>query len=250
MKIDDKNSLLGIELPNESEQDILEKIIKNTKDPQDFFHIVSLNPEIFLLINKNPEFKKVVAEAQIKIIDGTYVFLTAKLLGIPVRQRIHGVDLMERLISIAGERRLRIMLIGGEAEIAEKVAECQMQAYPRLEIKALQGIKDITKPTEAEESHIFSIVADMKPHFVFAAFGSPHQELWFFRHKKQFERTICMGVGGSFDYLSGNVPRAPRMLRALGFEWLYRLVRQPWRWKRQIRILNFFTLVFKERFTR
>lgn len=247
MKIKNKNPLLGVEIENESLLDILEKILIFIKNPRGFLHIVSLNPEIFLLLEKDHAFKKVVTEAQIRIIDGTYVFLTAKVLGIPVQARIQGVDLMQKLIEVSERERLRVMLIGGGSEIAERVVVCQKRVYPRLEIVGLQGIKNVGDPTQAEDDHIFSIVADVKPHFVFVAFGSPAQELWIYKHRKKFERMVVMGVGGAFDFLSGNVPRAPRWVRKLGMEWFYRLVRQPWRWRRQIKIVHFFASVFKER---
>src|SRR3989344_3512430 len=247
MKISTKNSLLGIKLPNDSLNDILEKILIYIKSPRGFLHIVSLNPEIYLLLQHDADFRKVVAEAQIRIIDGAYVYLTAKLLGIPVQSRIQGVELMEKLIEVASAERLRVMLIGGGPKIAERVVDCQKRAYPKLKIVGLQGIQDVRNPTKAEEDAIFAIVADTKPHFIFVAFGSPAQELWIYKHRMQFERTVVMGVGGSLDFLSGNVPRAPHILRAFGFEWLFRLVVQPWRLKRQMKIFLFFASVVKER---
>ncbi len=246
MKTDQKNTILSIPIPNDSKADILEKIILYIKNPRGIFHIVSLNPEIFALAEENNEFKKVITEAQMRIIDGTYVFIIARLMGIHAQVRMQGVDLMQTLLDYASRERLRVMLIGGAPEIADRVVDCQKRVYPRLEITGLQGIKDVRNPSKQEEDHIFAIVADTKPHFVFVAFGSPYQELWIDKHKDQFEASVVMGVGGAFDFLSGAVPRAPKFMRSLGLEWLFRLVLQPWRIKRQLTVFNFFAAVVKE----
>ena len=250
MKNNHKNSLLSIPLPSESIDDILEKISLFIKNPHGILHIVSLNPEIFVAAEENAHFKKVLTEAQIRIIDGTYVYRLARFLGISVQARIHGVDLMERLLWYASTGRYTVMLIGGAPNIADRVVDCQKRAHPRLKIVGLQGIKDVRNPSRLEEDELFSIVAAVKPHIVFVAFGSPHQELWIEAHKEQFEGKVVMGVGGAFDYLAGAVLRAPKILRELGFEWLFRLVVQPWRITRQIKILRFFVLAIKERMNR
>ncbi len=250
MKTDPKKTLLSIPVPNESLDTILEKIILFTKNPHGIFHVVSLNPEIFVLAEKNQEFKRVITEAQMRIVDGTYVYVMSRLLGIQVQTRIHGVDLMQTLLHLASKERLRVTLIGGAHKIAERVVDCQRRVYPNLDIKGLQGIKDVHNPVEAENAEIFSIVAAMKPHLIFVAFGSPYQELWIDAHKKELEGSVVMGVGGAFDFLSGAVPRAPKIIRKIGFEWLFRLVIQPWRIKRQMRIFYFFAAVVKEQLTK
>lgn len=250
MKTRDKNTLLSVPLPNDALETILEKIILFTKNPKGIFHIVSLNPEIFVLAENNPAFKRVVTEAQMRIIDGTYVYVLARILGLQVQSRIHGVDLMQTMLEHASKERLRVTLIGGAPKVAENVVVCQQRAYPNLDIRGIQGIKDVRNPSEAENTEIFSIVAAMKPHLIFVAFGSPYQELWIDAHKKELEGSVVMGVGGAFDFLSGNVPRAPKIMRKLGFEWLFRLVIQPWRIKRQMKIAHFFAAVVKEQLRR
>lgn len=250
MKTEPQKTLLSVPLPNESFDSSLEKIFLYIKNPRGIFHIVSLNPEIFALAEKNAKFKRVLVEAQMRIIDGTYVYRVARLLKIPVQSRIQGVDLMKTLLEHASRERLRVMLIGGAAEIAEKVVVRQKQAYPRLEITGTQGIKDVYNPSRLEEESLLSIVADVKPHLIFFAFGSPYQELWIDAHKKQLEGSVVVGVGGAFDFLSGNVPRAPKLIRDFGFEWLFRLVVQPWRIKRQLSVFNFFAAVIKEQLKR
>jgi N-acetylglucosaminyldiphosphoundecaprenol N-acetyl-beta-D-mannosaminyltransferase len=92
-------------------------------------------------------------------------------------------------------------------------------------------------------------VAATKPNLIFAAFGSPFQEKWFYQNRARLQGICCVGVGGAFDFLSGNIQRAPIWIRKIGLEWLYRLIREPWRWRRQLRLLVFLKEVLKERFS-
>lgn len=250
MKITMKTTLLDIPVESYTKRQVLEKIEKYLSDPSGFFHITSLNPENFVLSDSDEVFKKVVTASQIKIIDGVGVVVAGRVLGLILGPRYSGVDLMTDLLSIAHERRLRVMLIGGRPKIAEKIVECQRGKFFEAEFFALEGISDIKHPTQEEEKTIFSIVARYKPHFLFVAFGSSAQELWLYNHRSRLEGIVCMGVGGAFDYLSGEVVRAPQIVRNAGLEWFVRLLRQPWRIRRQTKLLTFVKLIVKERFAR
>ncbi|GIW64753.1 MAG: N-acetylmannosaminyltransferase [Patescibacteria group bacterium] len=239
--------ILGITIFKQSKKDILEKIKKYIEKPQSFFHIVSLNPENLVIAQENQNFKKVIETAQIKIIDGVGVVIASRILNIGIGERFSGVDLMKELLDLAGKRRLRVLFIGGKPKLAEKLADCYSKKYPKAKFLGVEGIKDIKNPLKKEEKEIFSIVTDLKPHFVFVAFGSPFQELWIERHKKNFDGCLVMGVGGAFDFLGGVVPRAPVFIQKIGLEWLFRLIVQPWRWRRQLRLIRFLYLVIKEK---
>jgi N-acetylglucosaminyldiphosphoundecaprenol N-acetyl-beta-D-mannosaminyltransferase len=232
-------TLFDIPLPTDDKKTILEKIKKNIDHPALFFHIVSLNPEIIELTKQQKKFKEIVKSAQMHIVDGTGIVLAANLLHIPVAPRLSGVDLLRELLDLAGHMRLRVVLIGGKSKVANVVAECYQQKYPEAQFIGLEGIHSIQNPQKKENEAIFSIVAATRPHFVFVSFGSPWQELWIEQHQTELKYAVCMGVGGSFDFISGNVARAPAVFRAIGLEWLFRLLRQPWRWKRQLRLLQF-----------
>lgn len=240
------DKLFGIPIPQESKSQVLENILKYILKPEGFVHIVSLNPENMVTATKNADFHSCLAQAQIRIIDGVGVGIASRLLGIKVGQRVTGVDLMTDMLKMAHKSSLRVMLIGGNEKIAEQVADCQKKLFPGMSIKALMGIADISSPQKNEEEHIFSIVADYKPHILFASFGSPFQELWLYSHKDRLDSIIAMGVGGAFDFMGGRVPRAPRIVQNLGFEWLFRLILQPWRVVRQLRLIEFMWLVGKK----
>ncbi len=234
--------ILDITINPESKTSILEKILLYIKKPTGFFHIVSLNPENLVISTENESFKKVIETAQIKIVDGVGVVLAARWLGVEAGERVTGVGLMEDLLKMASDRRLRVLMIGGKLNLALRLAQCYQKKYPEAKFFGLGGISDIQNPKKTEEKTIFDIVTDYKPHLVFVAFGSPYQELWIERHKKEFNNCVVMGVGGAFDYLSGNINRPPTIIQKLGLEWLYRLLHQPWRWRRQMRLIRFICL--------
>ena len=242
-----ENKILGISILPETKSNVLEKILLYIGKPTGIYHIVSLNPENMVISTENESFKRVVKTAHMRIVDGVGIVLAGRWLGVEVGERMTGVGLMEELIKVASDRRLRVLMIGGKENLALELAKCYKNQFPKAMFKGIQGIKYIQKPKEDEEDKIFSIVADYKPHFVFVAFGSPDQELWIERHRKEFTNCIVMGIGGGFDYLSGKVVRPPTFIQKLGLEWLYRLVIQPWRWKRQLRLIKFVYLIIKQK---
>ncbi|HEX7542892.1 MAG TPA: WecB/TagA/CpsF family glycosyltransferase [Patescibacteria group bacterium] len=242
-----QNKILGITILPETKSSILEKILLYLSKPTGFFHIVSLNPENLVITTEDESFKRVIETAQIKIVDGIGIVVAGRWLGIEVGARVTGVGLMEDLLKMASDGRLRVLMIGGKEKLALGLAQCYSDQFPEAKFKGIQGIEDIKKLNKVEEDNIFSIVADYKPQLVFIAFGSPDQEIWIERHKKEFTSCVVMGVGGAFDYLSSNIVRSPVFIQKIGGEWLYRLVIQPWRWKRQLRLIKFIWLIIKQK---
>jgi len=239
--------LLGISLPTYLKKDILDKIKKYTLTRSQFIHITSLNPENMVIAQKDKLFKEIVVKSQIKIIDGVGVVIAAKTLNIEAANRIPGVDLVSDLITLSSVERLRVVLIGGKGKLAENLAECYNRSYPQAKYIGLRGIENIKNIKRVEEEHIFNIITYTKPHLLLVAFGSPYQEKWIWKNKAKFKGIVCMGVGGSFDYLSGKIQRPLPIIQKFGFEWLYRLIIQPWRLKRQLKLLIFAWYIFKEK---
>ena len=243
----ENNSLLKISIQHHTKKEVLEQIIKSTEKKDSFFHIVSLNGENMTIANRQDAFFNVLSESSIKIIDGASVALACSILNIAYGERIAGVDLMHKLLLISNERGLRVLFLGGRADLAERMAECYKQKYPKGMYRGVQGIRDISAPQQAEYDEISAEVLSFKPDIVFAAFGSPFQELFFYRHRASFGKCVCMGVGGSYDFALSDVPRAPLWMRSIGLEWLFRLAIQPWRFKRQLRLFIFMYLVIKQK---
>lgn len=242
-----EQKLLKIPVELKSLENNLEKILLYLDAPQGFFHVVSLNPENLVVAYDNEKFRNILSEGDIQLVDGVGIYLGGFLLGIQVPERTTGVDFMKEVLKTCKNRSLRVLFLGGRGDLAEEMANRYQNIYPSSFFKGISGISDIKHPTKEENEQIFSIVADYKPQILFVAFGSPYQEIWLHKHRDLLKRIICMGVGGGFDFDTGNVARAPVLIRKIGFEWLFRLLIQPWRWRRQLRLLRFIYLVGLQR---
>lgn len=242
-----KKILLNLEIRPNSKKIVLEKIKKYISNPDGFHHIVSLNPENLVIAQKNATFRKVVNTAQIQVIDGFGVVLAGRILGYDLPPRLTGVDLMEEVVRVAAEGSSTVMLVGGKGNLAKELADCYNEQFPKATYVGIEGIKNVAKTTKEENKAIFSIVSSTKPRILLVAFGSPFQELWLWKNRDKLKGIICIGVGGSFDFLSGKIRRAPLFVRRLGLEWIWRLIRQPWRIGRQLRLVEFMYLVLKQR---
>lgn len=226
--------LLGVGVTNVKESKVLEYILQSLEKRHEKYYIVTPNPELLLIAHKNPEYKKILNHARLALCDGTGVFLAAKFLRKGIRQKITGVDFMEKLCKRVSEKPITVGFLGGGLGVAEKTAECLVSKYPGLKVA-------FAAPEWLDKSPRSPI------DILFVAFGSPKQEEWIAENIDKLPVKIVMGVGGAFDFISGKVPRSPLFVRRLGLEWLFRLIRQPWRIKRQISLFEFIWLVFKEK---
>ncbi len=242
-------SILSLPIQFLKREEIFKKIQDQFIQKNTFFHIVSLNPEILVIAKQNSSFRKILSESTIQLCDGVGVLFAARFLGIPCDMRISGVDLMEDILQSCDDRSLCVVLIGGKDDLANKLANCYSKRFPKSTFIGIEGYKDLNKPTQKEETAVMTMISEVKPDIIFAAFGAPAQERWFYYHRAQFKGIVCMGVGGAFDYLGGTVSRAPVILRTFGLEWLYRLFRQPWRLRRQLRLIQFVYLVLLQKLT-
>ncbi len=232
--------LLSLDLQKNTKKTILEKIDYYLEKPGPMRHIVSINPENLVVAQQDKGFRLILQSGDVKLNDGIGIVLASILKGEKGIERYTGVDFMDDVIGHIQNRRLRVLLLGGSPNLAKELAECYQKKYPNVRFFGVNGIKSIKDYQEEDEgSLIIKEIAAIKPHFIFAAFGSPFQEKWFWNHRDQLQGIICAGVGGGFDFLSGRVQRAPKWVRKIGFEWLFRLLLQPWRLLRQLRLLKF-----------
>ena len=208
-------------------------------------HIVTPNPEFVVAAQKDDEFKDILKNADLSITDGRGVQLAARFLGLPIPMRITGTDFMQELCEKFAKLEIQIFLLGGENGVAEKCAEKLRDKFPDLKIAGIfEGTANETGDREAT-----SAINKTNAQVVFVAYGAPKQEKWIARNLPELTNIkAAMGVGGAFDYISGNVSRAPIFMRKLGLEWLWRLFKQPRRFNRIFRaVIIFPLLVLKEK---
>jgi len=231
----DKIFLLGVGLTNASEQEVLEFIYTGLQNSSERYYIVTPNPEFLVMAHKDNDYKNILNNAKLALADGIGVVWGARFLGKPLKQRVSGTDLTESLCNYMSKRPITVSFLGGGPKIAELTAECLQKKYPGLKVSWFSQ--------EYDKS-----LKDKKTDILFVAFGAPKQEIWIAKNLDNLNAKVVMGVGGAFDFITGKVPRAPRLLRNLGLEWLFRLIVQPWRIKRQFSLIKFVFLVIKEKF--
>jgi len=219
--------------------------------------VVTPNPEMLVYANNHLDYKDKLNTADIALPDGVGLFFASGILGQPLQERITGIDFLENLCKVAAEKPLSIGFLGGKDGVAKRTAECLLKKYPKLNVVFVAEewprdglkIKDSGLKNNKEKNLKSSIIHPQSIDILFVAFGVPKQEEWIYENLPKIPVKTAMGVGGAFDYLSGSVTRAPFIVRFLGFEWLFRLITQPWRWKRQLALLAFISLVLKEKFS-
>lgn len=211
-----------------------------------FLHHGALNAAKLVNLQHDEVLRQAVAGCDVITADGQAVVWAGRFLGIPVPERVAGIDLMERLLTAADEHALRVFLLGAERSVVEAVARLVASRFPNA---ILAGMADGYFDRGAEAAVVAEIRA-ARPQLLFVALQSPEKELFLARHRAAFGACFAMGVGGTFDVLAGRHRRAPRFFQRLGLEWLFRLAQEPRRLLRRYAVGNtaFVALVLRERF--
>lgn len=219
--------------PRKTILEYIRKYLKNlAKKP---LVIVTPNPEQIVYAYRDRSFAKILNQADVAIPDGTGL---AYFLGVA---RVPGIEFMEDLVSMAAKEGSRIGLIGGRDGVAVNALECLTNKYPGLRGWAFE-------PEDISLEKIVEKIQKTNTRMVFVGLGAPKQEYFIdaLRHRLS-TGCILMSVGGSFDIISGKIQRAPVLIRSIGFEWAWRLFHEPWRFRRQLAIIEFIWLVIKEK---
>ena len=205
-------------------------------------HVVTANPEIVMLARERQDFRSIVEQAYV-VPDGIGIVYAARWTNQPIYERVTGVELLEALMAEADRRRWIVYLLGAHPEVISLAAEKLAERYPGARVV---GHRD-GYFRQDEEEQIVQEIAEKQPHLLFVALGAPRQEQWMAKYRDQLNASLMMGVGGSFDVISGKVKRAPAIWQKLHLEWFYRLMCQPSRWKRQVAIPRFVLTVLREK---
>ncbi len=204
-------------------------------------YVVTPNPEIVWLARKMPELKTAVNGADLVIPDGIGIIYAARILGTPLKERVPGIELAEALVSLAAEEKLPVFLLGAKPGVAERAGENLCRKYPGLRIA---GCGD---GYFKEDAPVLARLRESGARLIIVCLGFPRQELWMAAHREEVGSALMLGVGGSMDVFAGDVKRAPEAWCRAGLEWLYRLLSQPSRIKRMIKLPVFLLSVVWER---
>ena len=192
--------------------------------------VVTPNAEFALEAKKNPRFLNILNTSQLVLADGISVVLASKIIGDPMQGRVTGVGFAQALAAAMAKEGKSLYLLGAKPGVAEQAAEKLVQTYPGLKIA---GTHD---GYFKEEGPVVEAINAAKPDALLVCLGAPKQEYFMENHDAELEVPVMAGLGGSMDVLAGNVQRAPEFFQKYGLEWLYRLYKEPQRWKRMIKL--------------
>lgn len=219
-----KTKILGYNIFNGYKEELLKAI-----DKYDKVNIISGNPEVLYTgLNNKELFNNFTSENSLIIPDGVGVVLASKLVKAPVKEKIAGIEVMDSILKECNDNGNGIYLLGATQEVLE---QCEINILKKYKDLNIVGKHNGFFDMENCEEIIKSIKA-ANPYVLFVAMGCPRQEIFISKYINSLSCKIYMGVGGSFDVFAGNVKRAPRWMIKLGLEWLYRVVKEPYRIKR------------------
>jgi len=238
-----KENYLGVDVCALNMEEVLDEVDNIILQKKPSF-IVAINPEKIMKAQKDENLRNLLNSASIQIPDGVGVVIASILNGGRIRSRVTGIDLMINICERASKKGYKVYILGAKPGVAEKAAEVLKNKFLGLNIV---GIKD---GYFKDEEEVINDIKEKSPDILFVAMGSPKQEYWITRNMEKLNVPLLMGIGGSLDVISGNIKRAPKLMRNLGLEWLYRLIKEPWRYKRMAVLPVFLCKVLKERFVR
>lgn len=206
------------------------------------FHIITVNPEIAVQIQEDPELKKISLEADLITPDGIGIVLASRLKRNPVPERVTGFDLLLESLVLGNQKGWSFYLLGAEEEVNKKAAEFVMRDYSNVKIVGRHhGFFN-----KEEENKIIEEIESLKPDILIVALGSPLTDRWIHKYKHRITAKVTFGVGGSLDVITGKVKRTPEIWKRLGLEWLHRRIITPSRKERQKKLKVFAYRAFVE----
>lgn len=206
--------------------------------------VVTPNPEIIMLAKEDPAFAEVLCQAQLVLPDGIGVIYGAKILGTPLVSRVPGIDFAAQLMQRLAEDKRSVFLFGAKPGVAEQAGKKLQENYPGLDIcGTCNGYFD-------DDAPIIAQINEAKPDLLLVCLGAPKQEFWMRDHASDLDVGLIAGLGGSLDVFAGVVQRAPHIWQKLGLEWLYRLLKEPSRIGRMMKLPKFLVCIIKKRVTK
>lgn len=236
-----KVNLLGIGIDALSLDESVRKVAEYVRSGLPHW-VITINPEFLYNAQTDRDLHDLAGRADLITPDGIGVVWACRMAGAPVPERVTGIDIMMRLVERAALEGWSVFLLGAAPDVAAEAAARLRRDYPGLRIAGVRHgyFKD------SEEAEIVGAIRKAGPDLLFVALGAPKQEWWIDRNLQATGAAVAVGVGGSFDVVSGKARRAPQWVRRLHLEWLYRLLNNPARWRRQLVLPLFAWLVLKE----
>lgn len=234
--------VMGMRVDDVTFEESLE-LIERWIEAREIHRIVTPNPEFAMAARRDPDFLRVLNESSLAIPDGIGLILAARLAGCRIREHVRGTDLVHRAAALCAKRGYRMFLLGAAPGVAEAAANRLVRDNPGLQIAGTYA--GLHQPEHDPETTA-AVRRAGRVDIILVAYGGGPQEMWLDRNQAMLGIPCGVGVGGVFNFLSGRSKRAPRVIRDLELEWAYRLLTEPWRWRRQMALPRFAAAVLWE----
>lgn len=240
--MNDNDFILGVRVDTVLENNIIGRL-EDMMKANSSQYIVPLNPEMVMKAQVDEGFRNAINSASLVLPDGIGIVWALRLLKNKLHKRITGIDTVKQISAFAELHQFRMFFLGAAEGIAELAATRLKAEFPCLQIAGTFA----GSPNPNEEMEICNLIRASKADILLVAYGAPKQELWVARNLMHCNVKIAMCVGGTFDFFAGVAKRAPIWMQKNGLEWLHRLIRQPWRWKRMLALPRFAVKIILER---
>lgn len=227
-----KLEVMGVQFDNVTMEEALERAQEFLSADRPAY-VVTPNAEIVYEAMHDEALCGLLNGADLVLPDGAGVVLASKILKTPLKQKVAGVDFADNVLELLAKNGGSAYLLGSKPGVAELAAEKMIAKHPGLTICGMQDgyFKD--------EAQVIAKINEAKPDFLFVCLGAPKQELFMVNHRDELQVKLMAGLGGSLDSFAGTVKRAPKWMIRLNLEWLYRLIKEPKRFKRMLRLPKF-----------
>jgi len=255
-KTDKSSQIFKVAITGTRKVEVLRKIWLQRKE---MLHVATVNSEYIMEARSNPKFADVLGKC-LTIADGWGVvwadqITNQKFSNSPINtsnsqmrensnlERISGVELVKEILLHASQNGEKVFLLGAGSGVAEKAAKEMSKKYPGLQISWYEGAKTVRVEKDEEANMTIAKINSICPDYLLVAYGSPHQDLWIEENRPYLRVRVAVGVGGTLDEWAGVVKLAPEWIDQMGLKWLWRVIHEPWRIGRILRVLQFGLLV-------
>jgi N-acetylglucosaminyldiphosphoundecaprenol N-acetyl-beta-D-mannosaminyltransferase len=227
-------NICGVEVDRYSLAETIAGIISHAKLRNPPEYVVTPNAHHIVMLQNNPTFRQVYQKAKWVVADGVSLLWAARLLNTPLTGRVNGTDLFEQLCASSAEQGLKVFLLGGRPGAADQAAQVLKQRHPQLQVATYCPAYGFEQDAQ-EQAAMNQAIAQAAPDLLFVGLGAPKQEYWMANHYQALQVPVSLGIGVSFELVSGMVTRAPQWMQVSGLEWLFRLLMEPRRlWQRYV----------------
>jgi len=218
-------NILGVGVVSSNKEQVINILSReiNKRDLTRPFFVVTVNPEFVMEAQRDGEFKRILNKADLALPDGVGLKLASR----EMTEIIPGRKVVEELLN----KKIKVFYLGGENGVAKVMAQKFGGEWDEGENNIKAGDK--------ETQRIVSKINKYQPDLLLVAYGAPWQEKWIWRHREEIKAKVVIGVGGTFDSMAGRVKLPPKWVEKMGWEWLWRLKQEPWRWRRQLNLIKF-----------